>query len=200
VDPEHYYVDLAEAYLRGMGDKPEQEGLRLHRFKRTAMLPRVRRVLGVLRAFAPKTIVDIGSGRGVFLWPLLDEFDEVQVVATDLAQHRLAHVAAVRRGGVERLHTTRANACNLPLANDAVDMVTALEVLEHLENPGAAARELIRVARTAVVVSVPSKADDNPEHIQLFNKDSLTELLTVAGARSVNIDYVLNHIVAVATV
>ena len=38
--------------------------LRLHRFKRTAGLPRVRRVLGALKGFAPETLLDVGSGRG----------------------------------------------------------------------------------------------------------------------------------------
>ena len=81
------YDDLAAAYVRGMcPDAPSDtdnaalveygrsQGLKLHRFKRTAMLPRIRAVLGILRGLAPATLADIGSGRGVFLWPLLDAF------------------------------------------------------------------------------------------------------------------------------
>jgi hypothetical protein len=45
---------------------------------------------------------------------------------------------------------------------------------------------------------VPSKPDDNPEHIQLFTGDSLEALLLTAGATRVRIAYVLNHIIAVA--
>jgi hypothetical protein len=73
-----------------------------------------------------------------------------------------------------------------------------LEVLEHLSEPERAIAEAVRVARRFVVVSVPSKADDNPEHIQLFTEQSLTKLFTRAGVQRLSIDYVLNHIIAMA--
>ncbi len=60
------------------------------------------------------------------------------------------------------------------------------------------AREAVRVARRFVVASTPSKPDDNPEHIQLFDGARLERLFLDAGAASVSIDYVLNHIIAVA--
>ena len=41
-----------------------EAGLRLHKFKRTMDLPRVRRVLGVLKGLGPTDLLDIGSGRG----------------------------------------------------------------------------------------------------------------------------------------
>ena len=40
--------------------------LRLHRFKRTMELPRVRKVLGILNGLQPRDLLDIGSGRGAF--------------------------------------------------------------------------------------------------------------------------------------
>ena len=74
-----------------------------------------------------------------------------------------------------------------------------LEVLEHLVEPARAVRELVRVARRFVVASVPSKEDDNPEHIQLFDGAALERMFTDAGARSVTVTYVRGHIVCVAT-
>src|SRR5262249_27765160 len=143
-------------------------GLKLHRFKRTIELPRVRAVLGVLRGIAPCTLLDIGSGRGVFLWPLLDAFPELPVIAVEPdAQHR-ANLEAVQRGGIERLRILATNAQDLACADGAFDVVTVLEVLEHQINPMQLAREAVRVARRFVVVSVPSTPDENPEHVQLF--------------------------------
>ncbi len=50
--------------------------------------------------------------------------------------------------------------CNLeeelPFDDHSFDIVTALDVLEHLENPHQALRELFRVARKAVFISLPN--------------------------------------------
>jgi hypothetical protein len=78
VDAERLYTELAAAYVRGALPEAARDlkaeelfalgraiGLKLHRFKRTSQLPRVRTVLGVLRAITPRTQLDIGSGRAV---------------------------------------------------------------------------------------------------------------------------------------
>ncbi len=209
-DESDMYGELAAAYVRGMAPDlagldaaraiaaGRTRGLKLHRFKRTAELPRVRAVLGVLRSLMPKNLLDVGTGRGVFLWPLLDAFPQLAVTAIDLADHRLDLLAAVRRGGVERLQARRMDATRLAFRDDDFDVVTVLEVLEHLDDPAAAAREAVRVARRAVIASVPSREDDNPEHIRVFDRASLTDLLERAGARKVKVDHVLNHMICVA--
>ena len=207
------YDEIAGAYVRGMCPDValdtdisallqygREQGLKLHRFKRTAALPRIRVVLGALRSFAPTSLVDIGSGRGVFLWPLMDAFPALAVTAVERDEHRLQHLEAVQRGGIERLHIVPADAAKLPLTDNAFDVTTVLEVLEHQHDPLPLAREAIRVATRFVIATVPSKEDDNPEHVQLFTSASLSALLMDAGAHSVKIDYVLNHIVAIARV
>src|SRR5688572_20645582 len=64
--------------------------LRLHRFKRTMGLPRVTKVLGVLKAIMPTELLDIGSGRGAFLWPLLDTLPWLPITAIDTLNYRVA--------------------------------------------------------------------------------------------------------------
>jgi SAM-dependent methyltransferase len=44
----------------------------------------------------------------------------------------------------------------LPFEDNAFDIVTALDVLEHLNDPHSALRELFRVARSAVFISLPN--------------------------------------------
>ncbi len=207
-----YFTALAAAFVRGkLGARPElspeallelgrESGLRLHKFKRQTELPRVKKVLGLLQGLAPASLLDIGSGRGTFLWPLLDAFPHLPVTAIDLNPQRVADINAVRQGGFENLLALQMDAGRIELDDDSVDVVTALEVLEHLSAPQLAAAEAVRVARRFVLASVPSKEDDNPEHIQLFTRDSFEALWLEAGARSVKIDYVLNHIIAVAKV
>jgi len=208
-----YFTRLAAAYVRGKLGRSEARlspeefiaeglaaGLRLHKFKRNAELPRVRKVLGILRGLAPSSLVDLGSGRGTFLWPLLDAFPELQVTAVDIDPLRVADIDAVREGGLSNLRAVRMDAAALELEDGHADAVTALEVLEHLDSPSEAAAEAVRVARGYVVASVPSKEDDNPEHIQLFDRRSFERLFLEAGARGVKIDFVLNHMIAVAKV
>jgi ubiquinone/menaquinone biosynthesis C-methylase UbiE len=209
VTEESHYTALAAAYARGALGRPELDdaaalaagadaGLRLHRFKRTAGLPRVKRVLGALRGLGVARLLDVGSGRGAFLWPLLDGLPGVTVTAIDVLAHRAEGIAAVGRGGIARLSAARMDATALGFADRSVDAVTLLEVLEHMPDPAAAIGEAMRVCRTAVIATVPSHEDDNPEHVRLFSAQSLKELFEAAGARRVVVDGVRGHLTAVA--
>jgi ubiquinone/menaquinone biosynthesis C-methylase UbiE len=172
--------------------------LPLHRFKRTMGLPRVARVLGILRGLQPARLLDIGSGRGVFLWPLLDTFPDLPVTAVDRLPHRVADIAAVRAGGVAQLTASRQDATALAVRTNGADVVTMLEVLEHIPEAGRALAEACRVAGRFLILSVPSRPDNNPEHIHLFDRAWLTERLHQHGAARVSIEYVLNHLIVVA--
>jgi ubiquinone/menaquinone biosynthesis C-methylase UbiE len=173
-------------------------GLRLHRFKRTMDLARVRKVLGILRGIQPANVLDIGSGRGAFLWPLLDAIPALPVTATDILGYRVRDVEAVHDGGVTHLTAVHADVTALPFCDDTFDVVTMLEVLEHVPDSRQALAEVCRVARRFVILSVPSKSDSNPEHIHLFDAATLVALLREQGLTRVKVDPVLNHYVVVA--
>jgi SAM-dependent methyltransferase len=190
---------LGEADLVHLLEAGRAAGLRLHRFKRTMALPRVARVLGILRGLQPSELLDIGSGRGAFLWPLLDAFPTLPITAVDLLEHRIQMVRAVAAGGIDHLAAYQADATNLPFPTRAFDVVTALEVLEHIPDVAAAVREIGRVARRHVVVSVPAHVDDNPEHLHVLGTADLERLFLAAGARRIRFDQVHNHLITVIT-
>ncbi|MEM9073112.1 MAG: class I SAM-dependent methyltransferase [Myxococcota bacterium] len=213
MDRSTHYLTFATAYARGalalpraMPDesvlaRAKEAELRLHRFKRNAALPRVRRVLGILRALNPTSLVDLGPGRGTFLWPCLDAFPSLHVLCVEQSEVRCEQLEALRAGGVDRVNVLRHDITTpTSLSDGAADVVTALEVLEHVSDPRPAARELVRLATRFVVVSVPSTPDDNPEHLRLFTPWSLEALLREAGATRVQIDHVPRHMIAVARV
>lgn len=175
-------------------------GLKLHKFKRTMGLARVRRVFGVLHSLAPEDLLDVGSGRGVFLWPLLEEFPMLPVTAVDQNKYRADNLEAVRLGGIDRMTAIQMDVTELAFEDDQFDVTTILEVLEHIPAAAQAISQAVRVARRFVVLSVPSKPDDNPEHIHLFDEPQLRKLFSEAGVRRLTFDYILNHIIVVANV
>lgn len=197
---EHYFTDLATAFVRGrLGSSTAtiedglNAGLRLHKFKRNTELPRVKRVLGMLHALAPEDLLDVGSGRGTFLWPLLASFPSLQVTAIESNDRRVSDLGAVRDGGIERLTVARMDVQALTFAAGSFDVVTVLEVLEHLQNPELALRSAMVAARRYVIASVPSVPDDNPEHLHLFSVEQLRDMAVKAGCRRVTFEHVLNH-------
>ncbi len=190
--------DLSENEIQQLLALGLQYELRLHRFKRTMELPRVQRVLGALKGLQPANLLDIGSGRGVFLWPLLDTFPYLPVTCVDRLDYRAADLQAVHEGGVQRLEALHGDVTALPFVDGSFDIVTMLEVLEHIPETRKAVTEVCRVARRFVLFSVPSKEDDNPEHIHLFDQQTFRVLLGEQGITRVNVEYVLNHMIVIA--
>lgn len=205
---ERYFTELAGAFVRGRLANPDATiadglaaGLRLHKFKQDAApLVRVQRVLGILRGLAPESLLDVGSGRGTFLWPLLNAFPHLPVTSIDIQAQRVDDLAAVHRGGITRLRAVQMNAERMAFAPHSFDVVTILEVLEHMTNPGAALTAAVATARRFVVLSVPSVPDDNPEHLHLFAPLDIERMARAAGAGRVSIEHVLNHRIAVIRV
>ncbi len=224
---ERYYLQLAAAFVRGrLAEHPvrqanerlflqplealsaeEQtalialglkEGLRLHKFKRTMDLPRVKKVLGILKGIQPEHLLDIGTGRGAFLWTLLDTFQALPVTCVDVLEQRVADIQAVQRGGIVHLSAIKGDATRLPFEDRRFAAVTMLEVLEHIPDTRKALDEVCRVARDFVIFSVPSKEDDNPEHIHLFDQQAFRAMLGARGVHRLNVEYVPNHMIVVA--
>ncbi len=214
-----YYLLPAAAYVRGMtaGQGPlydlplaslsveqcdalfeigKAHELKLHRFKRTMDLPRVQKVLGLLRGLQPQNLLDIGTGRGVFLWPLLDTFPDLSVQCVDILPHRVEGLEAVVNGGLARLSADLQDVTALPFGDKQFDVVTFLETLEHIPATERAIQEVCRVAQRGVIISVPSKPDENPEHIHLFDQGMIRGLFAQAGVMKVKFHFVLNHLVA----
>ncbi|GHO43258.1 class I SAM-dependent methyltransferase [Ktedonospora formicarum] len=189
---------LSGEALQELINLAHQHELRIHRFKRTMELPRVHKVLGILKGMQPANLLDVGSGRGAFLWPLLDTFPYLPVTAIDILDYRVADMHMAQEGGLHLLTALQANVTQLPFANNTFDVVTMLEVLEHVPDTERALRELCRIAKRFLILTVPSREDDNPEHIHLFTPDRLTKLLHQQGIQRVTIDYVPKHLLIVA--
>lgn len=179
-------------------DMGKEQGLKLHRFKITMELPRVKKVLGILQGLQPQNLLDIGTGRGVFLWPFLNIFPHTPVSCLDILPHRVEDINAVHVGGIKNVEAFQKSILDTGFPDGSFDGITFLETLEHIPDPAKAIHEVCRIARRFVIVTVPSKEDDNPEHIHLFTHEKLKTLFEAEGITNVKSDSVLNHLIVVA--
>lgn len=190
---------LTDGELAQLTDAGSRAGLKLYPFKKKEDLPRVSAVLGFLRGVQPESLLDVGSGRGAFLFPFLRAFPEVPVTAVDLLPRRVELLAAMTKGGISRLTALRQDICTWDAPDGSFDVVTLLEVLEHIPEVERAVKAAVRLARRYVVVTVPSKPDNNPEHIHLLTKEKLIGLFQAAGCDRLKFGGVNGHLTAVAS-
>lgn len=96
-------------------------------------------------------ILEVGCGEGEIAERLRDRFPHATVTALDLPDAGLREQWGPRQG-VGFLH---GDAHRLPFADDAFDLVVAVEVCEHLSHPWSGLEEMARVCSRNLVVSVP---------------------------------------------
>jgi ubiquinone/menaquinone biosynthesis C-methylase UbiE len=105
---------------------------------------------GMLDGLAPRRILEIGVGEGHVTERVRERFPDATIVGVDLPDEELA--GDWRAAGLACLF---GDATRLPIPDGAVDLVLAIEVLEHIPGPDAALAELARVCSGTLVASVP---------------------------------------------
>ena len=96
------------------------------------------------------------------------------------------------------MHAEKKTICDQPFPDNSFDVVMLLEVLEHIPKVEKAIAAAVKMAKQYVVVSVPSRTDDNPEHIHLLTKDKLTQMFGTAGCTKLHFDGVDGHLFMIA--
>lgn len=189
-----YYTNLLKVMLKT--DQLENVDLskvdKLYRFKRNdlVLLPRVKEIIGILKSFQYdiSSIVDFGTQRGALMFPLLDTFPGIQFTGVDISDDIYQFMLPLTQDNhYFNFNMVQADITKSiqSISDKSVDMVLASEILEHLENPIDAVLEAVRIAKKYIIITVPSKADNNPEHIQYFKIDDMKALLEKVGLKNV---------------
>ena len=99
---------------------------------------------------APTAVLEVGCGEGEVLERMIAAFPAARVAGIDLHDERLL-AEWDERGLPARVGDINA----IDAADGEYDLVLAIEVLEHVPEPERALREIARVCRGQVVLSVP---------------------------------------------
>lgn len=106
-----------------------------------------------LKALGPDSILDAGCGEGFTLERVRRAAIGTKLEGLDFLDR------AIQLGKITHpeLSLKQGNIYELPYEDNSFDVVLCLEVLEHLEYPERALKELQRVARKYCIVSVPNE-------------------------------------------
>lgn len=130
-------------------------------------------------------VLDVGCGLGYGLNILSIRAGAVEGV--DVDQRAIDHCHRALMGRNPKLRGLQTyDGKRLPYADDAFDVVTTIDVIEHVPDYDAFLRELCRVTRRNVVVSTPNRrpeftnADGSPKnhwHLREWTRPELSEIL-----------------------
>ena len=143
----YYFTDLLEPYLANelkvdAGDNvsledlietARQKSIDIHFLKRLEN-PRIKHCLGIARNLMPSTLLDIGSGKGFFLWGMLEVNPVIRITAVDMNNKLLERIAKVAKYSGASIETTDCNAEGMSFDDNMFEMVSMLEVMEHTKN------------------------------------------------------------------
>ena len=102
---------------------------------------------------APRSLLDVGCGEGILVQRWARRIGDGRVVGIDLEEDSIQ--AGWREHQAPNLEYRVVAAQELPFAAGEFEMVSAIEVLEHLPEPERALAEMARCAKRHLLVSVP---------------------------------------------
>jgi 2-polyprenyl-3-methyl-5-hydroxy-6-metoxy-1,4-benzoquinol methylase len=143
----------------------------------------------------PTSLLDVGCGEGVLVHKWARRLAQARVVGIDLEEPSIQ--AGWRERRAPNLDYKVMRAENLPFADSEFDLVTAIELLEHVPNPEHTLAEMARCAGRHLLVSVPreplwrmlnmargaylSELGNTPGHLNHWSKRSFVKLLSRYG-------------------
>jgi len=107
------------------------------------------RIFRALSQLEFNSLLDVGMAEGGTAYRIMKTFN-VRVEGTDLSDE-----GCKRAEEIFGLRAKQADIHALPYADEEFDVVTCTETLEHASDPQGAVEELLRIAKQAVIITVP---------------------------------------------
>jgi SAM-dependent methyltransferase len=137
-------------------------------------------------------VLDLGCGTGL----MLERLQHLDPVGLDFSPLSLQYC---RRRGAR--HLVRADVVKLPFASNSMDLVLALDLIEHVKDDAALAAEVHRILRPGgwFMATVPahqwlwSDHDVSLHHQRRYSHPGFRRLLTDAGLTPVKYSYAITY-------
>lgn len=124
-----------------------------HLFRRWMINTFYRRMIEGLSGLEVYTILDAGCGEGF----TLDRLSKAKIGGSLIGADRSRTALNLGKELFPSLNLAQADIYNLPFKDNSLDLIVCTEVLEHVKNPRMALRELLRVSKKYLVLSVPNE-------------------------------------------
>lgn len=147
------------------------------------------RLTDLVISVGPATVLDVGCGEGLLTRALHSRGDDMLIAGLDISRRALVMAAGLSPSAGFSVGSVEA----LPFANECFDLVLCTEVLEHVQQPHVALKEMQRVTRGYVVASVPHepwfslmnllrgrdvlRGGNHPEHLHRWTAKRFEKLL-----------------------
>ena len=158
----------------------------LHEYLSPERLEFYEELATIFAPLAPKRLIDVGCGTGHLLRFTVDQMAVApeRIVGVDHSEdgiHKARELLPSATWIVSDLY-------DLPLS-EQFDLVLCTEVLEHLDEPGRAADQLLRLCAPGgrVAITVPDGAQDDWEgHVNFWDESQLRAFLTPSGLTAID--------------
>ncbi|MBI2028478.1 MAG: methyltransferase domain-containing protein [Candidatus Levybacteria bacterium] len=152
-------------------------------------------LVSLIKPLNPKTVLDAGCGEGFTMNNLIKNNIGENVEGIEFSEETIT----IGKKLFPDLKIKRGSIYSIPYPNNFFDLVVCTEVLEHLDSPQRALKEILRISTKDVVISVPnepffmlsnflrgkniSRLGNDPGHINHWTIISFINLLKKHGLK-----------------
>ena len=147
-------------------------------------------IVKIIQELKVDNILDAGCGEGFIMHNTLRKISKVRIDGFDISKQALQDAKKI----LPNNSFFQGDITNIKSPNNSYDLVIALEILEHLENPKLALEELKRVTKKYCLISVPwepffslgnllsgkniKRLGRDKEHLQFWSRKQIVNLIS----------------------
>ena len=140
-------------------------------------------------------VLDVGCGESPFLH--FCAMQGAEIIFADIDAQKVAAMTKILKGSPARAITALvSDACSLPVKDTSVSKIIAMEIMEHVDDPGAFLKELVRVGKPGAqyLITVPDPVAETlqkdlaapayfekPNHVRIIGRKEFEQLVVDAG-------------------